>query len=651
MQLLRNSILLLAAALAISCAAGRKISRIRDGAVSARISMTEEQELPELAVGVQPPADTLVVEDPDGNKVLIMRAVKDENGEMVATDVIKAAVVTSRFRNVAERHGRVDLRFRITVPQDMQDSDWQLRFYPRLAMLGDTTELSPVYITGSRYRKAQLRGYQRYEKFLASIVSDTTVFIDRFQLEMFLKRNIPQVYRFRSDSSYVSESEFASAFGVTERQAADHYMDRIRLSLNRRRRERKDEMFRRYVRVPIVDCGLRLDTVIRADGGDLIYDYVQSIRTQPRLRKAEITLGGAIFEEDRRIYRIPESSPLAFYISSIGGLVDDTEHYLTRVIERKVELNTACYIDFKVNSAEILPKMSRNGEEIRRIKSNFVSIMENREFELDSVIVRASCSPEGSYDRNRQLSIRRSDAVSRYFNAFMKEWSDSVSAAYGVRYNLDDSYLHSRVHPVRFIAESQPENWGLLDVLVSRDTLLSPADRARYADLQSVGNPDERERRLHALPGYRYMREHLYPRLRTVRFDFHLHRKGMVKDTVHTTVLDTAYMAGVQAIRDADYERAVSLLRPYKDFNCAVAYCAMDYNATALQILERLERTDKVNYMLAILYSRRGDDRNAVECYIRSCAQNRSFVHRGNLDPEISVLIRRYGLNRQQEEI
>ena len=70
-----------------------------------------------------------------------------------------------------------------------------------------------------------------------------------------------------------------------------------------------------------------------------------------------------------------------------------------------------------------------------------------------------------------------------------------------------------------------------------------------------------------------------------------------------------------------------------------------------IQILEGLERTDRVNYMLAILYSRRGDDRSAVECYIRSCAQNRNFVHRGNLDPEISVLIRRYNLHAKQEEI
>ena len=146
------------------------------------------------------------------------------------------------------------------------------------------------------------------------------------------------------------------------------------------------------------------------------------------------------------------------------------------------------------------------------------------------------------------------------------------------------------------------------------------------------------------------MREQLYPRLRTVKFAFHLHRKGMVKDTVHTTELDSVYMRGVQAIRDRDYETALTLLRPYNDYNTAIAYVSLDYNASAMAILRQLEPTAQVNYMLAVLYSRRGDDQNAVQCYMRACRQDPSYVHRGNLDPEISVLIKRYALNKPKEE-
>ena len=632
---------------AASCGPSRKLDRIRDTSMSAAISMMEDGEVPELSVLDSPQQDTMVVEDLEGNKVMIMKAVKDENGEMVATDVIRAAIVTSKFRNVAERHGKVDLRFRITVPEEMQDGQWQLRFHPQLRIMDEITALSPVYITGDRYRMAQLKGYERYRKFLDSIVSDTTRFIDSFQLEMFIKRNIPAIYRFRNDSSVVSESDFASAFGVTQRQAIDHYMDKFKLELNRRKRERKDEVFRKWVKVPIVEEGIKLDTVIRSSNGDIIYDYLQTINTRPRLKKAEIILSGDIFEEDRKLYTMPPSEPLTFYISSFGGLVDEREKYLTRIMERKVELNTACYIDFKVNSSDIIVSMGTNRDEIARIKANFVSLMQNREFDIDSVVVKASCSPEGSFSRNRRLSEERSEAVSNYFNSFMKHWSDSVAREDGFVVDMDGRMARERIEPVRFISRSDPENWRMLDALVDADSILTDRERQRYAELSTIEDLDSREKELHSLDNYKYIREKLYPRLRTVRFDFHLHRKGMLQDTLKTTVLDSVYMAGVKAIKDSDYEKAVTLLRPYKDFNSAVAYCALDYNATALKILESMDRTDKVNYMLAILYSRKGDYRNAVECYMRACSQNRHFVHRGNLDPEISDLIKRYGLNKE----
>jgi tetratricopeptide (TPR) repeat protein len=163
-------------------------------------------------------------------------------------------------------------------------------------------------------------------------------------------------------------------------------------------------------------------------------------------------------------------------------------------------------------------------------------------------------------------------------------------------------------------------------------------------------NLDKRELMLRSQDFFPYMKQSLYPKLRTVKFNFYLHRKGMVKDTVHTTILDTAYMRGVQALKDMDYVKAIDLLISYDDYNTAVAYMGLDRNQNALRILEKMEKTDQVNYLLAILYSRFGDEQKAVEHYLKSVAQNPSYVYRGNLDPEISVLIKRYGLNQTEEE-
>lgn len=630
------------------CSSGRKIGALRSGQVSASLSLPREQSaLPEVDTA-ELQRDTMTVTDLNGREVTIMNAVKDENGEMVATDVLKAATVTARFRNVAERHGKVELCFQVIVPEAMQDSRWQLRFYPMMFLLGDSTALANVVITGKDYRQEQLRGYQHYERFLKSIIDDPDHFIRHHQLEVFIRRNIPQLYRFRRDSSFVSEEEFRSSYGVSGEQAIRHYTRMMSLRWNNRKISRKDLVFKKRVKVPIQTEGLRLDTVIQQPNGDFIYDYVQEVAVRPKLKKVDITLEGEIYEQADPVFRIPRSKPLTFYISSLSTLADGTERYLKRILERRVEANTACYIDFGAAQSDIDPELGNNASEIGRIKQNLRSLVENEVFEMDSITVTASCSPEGDWAYNERLSRRRSEAVSTYFGRFVRDCVDSLRREQGALIDLDGS-LETARQDIRFIARSDPENWRMLDELVRIDSLLLPEQKSRYESLRDR-EPDARERLLREESFYPHLREKLYPRLRTVRFGFFLHRKGMLKDTIHTTVLDTAYMQGVQAIRDRDYERAVTLLRPYKDYNTAVAYCSLDYNASALSILETLPRDDKVNYLLAIVYSRRGDERSAVECYIRSCQQNPSMIHRGNLDPEISQLIRLYGLNQEPSE-
>ena len=645
------------AALLLGCSAQKKLSYIRSESMGATLSLPGERLIPVADTVHRVIKDTLKFTDFDGKEVIIMNAIKDENGDMIATDVIDAAVVTARFRNVAERHGKVDLEFQVTVPAAMRDSKWQLRFHPDMYILEDTVSLDNIIITGADYRKAQLRGYQQYQKFINSIITDTTKFIDSWQLELFLERNIPQLYAMKTDSTFVSDEQFQSVYGVTEREAVIHYTNSLARRMNERRKSRKDEMFRRYVKAPIVTDGIRLDTVIVAANGDFIYNYIQTINTRPKLRKVDIVLSGDIFEQDEHLYTIPKSDPLTFYISSLSAFVDGTERYMTKIIERRVEANTACYIDFALGKDNIDESLGYNAEEIGRIKGNLRDLLENEKFDLDSITISSFASPEGTVRHNDALSLRRARSASSYFDSYVKQVRDSIRREYGVMINVDaagrESVSRAKDYTadIRFISHSGGENWDMLRSLVGRDEELSEYDKAEFEDLCNlVEDLDEREKLMSRCGSYRYLREHLYPRLRIVKFDFFLHRKGMVKDTVHTTVLDTTYMAGVQAIRDRDYETAVTLLRPYNDYNTAIAYCSMDYNASALSILETLDKTPQVNYMLSVLYSRSGNDEQAVKHYLRSCEQEPSYIHRGNLDPEISVLIKRYGLNRQDDD-
>ncbi len=651
-----------------SCAGPSKLQQIQTERLQASIGLVEDAST-SLSMTKGTPVydiarpDTLVVHDDDGREMIIMKAIKDENGEMVATDVINAAVVEARFRNVAERHGKVDIEFQIRVPKEMQDEQWQLRFYPRMHILEDTLHLDQVVITGAKYRKAQLKGYQQYEKYLASIITDTTRFINMRLLELFIQRNIPDLYAFKADSTDVADEHFnaildtkvagsfASEFGVTGRDAIEHYTNTISKRLNARRWEQREKMYRKYVKAPIVHEGLRLDTVITAANGDFIYNYVQTITTRPKLRKVDVVLSGDIFEQDKRLYEIPETEPLTYYISSLSAFMDGTPRYKKQITSRRVQANTACYIDFEQGSAEIDEDMSNNHFEIGRIKQNLASLIENKVFDLDSIIVTASCSPEGSVPFNTKLSQRRSESVSRYFEEYIRAYRDSLREENMVHVYFDgmaeEDIPGQTGNDVVFISRNNPENWRMLDVLIAQSDSLTANQKREYIDICEIRDLDAREEMLSRKPYYRFLREVLYPRLRTVKFDFHLHRKGMVKDTIQTTVLDEEYMAGVQAIRDRDYETAIQILRPYKDYNAAVAFCAMDYNASALAILETLPETDQVHYMLAVIYSRQGRDRDAVEHYLKACKLTPSYWHRGNLDPEIAALIKRYNLNRE----
>ncbi len=640
-----------------SCATQKKLQRLQNGETP-QVQLTlgnQPDYLPKVDETSSVTRDTLKVKDDDGRELIVMKAIKDEeSGEMVATDVIQAAKVTARFRNVAERNGRVDLAFQVIVPQSMRDSRWQLRFYPDMFMLGDSVRLDPVIITGAAYRKAQLRGYQMYEKFLSKIVNDSTKFINVRQLEIFLKRYIPQVFSYKTDTSFVSEQEFYSAYGVSERQAVEHYTNRFAKNLNKRRKAKMDKMHRKYIKSPIVTEGIRLDTVMISDDGEFIYNYVQTINTRPKLKKVDIILSGEIYEQDKRLYNIPRSEPLTFYISSISAFVDNTERYLTKVVERRAMANTESRIDFELGKSDIKPKYGRNLEEIAMIERTLASLVENATYDLDSITVRATASPEGPYAVNRRLAQRRSESVSSWFGKYVKSYRDSLVSARGVFAELgSDSFKDDSggLSDVVFTPRCIPENWDDLLTLVASDIVMNDNQKEEFVRIcESEKEPDRREVMLRKCTFYNYMKETLYPRLRTVKFNFYLHRKGMVKDTIHTTVVDSLYMEGVQALHDMDYASALSRLLPYGDFNAAVACVGMDRNATAMKILESLPDSDKVNYLMAILYSRAGDYQNAVNHYLKACHQNPSFVFRGNLDPEIYVLIKTYGLNSQEED-
>ena len=640
---------LIMALLVVSCGTARKAKSLKKDAVSVQITPTQYKTDGIDVDQMLMKADTIKIIDKNKEEQTLM-AYRTTDGDIFAQGVLDAVFVISNFKNVAERAGKVDLSFQILVPKELRDSKWQLRFSPTLEIMGEKEKLEPLFITGSDYRKAQLKGYQQYEKFLSRIISDTTVFINIHMLEIFLERNIPQIFAYKNDTTSVSDETFYSNFGVSEREAIEHYTNKYAKRRNENRKNKRASKFAKYVKQPIIEEGIRLDTILTNETGDFLYTYVQTINTRPGLKKAVITMSGEVYEEDVRVYQTPEIGPLDFYISSISSFADNmVVRYKTKVIERRASDNKEYRLDFLAGRSNLDLSLNENAGEILKIKEHLGSLVENQVYDLDSIVITASASPEGAWSLNKSLAHNRSKSITDYFKSYLKDYKDSLSRdLYEI--NLDSTYVAEKQDNILFASKSLPEDWSGLWQLVENDTVIPDKEKVQIYKLYDDDNYDNRELKLRGVASYNYIKKELYPQLRRVMFNFYMHRKGMVKDTVHTTIIDTTYMDGVKALVEMDYKKAIGLLSGYNDYNTAVAYLSMNMNATAYDILKDLEKNAKVNYLLAIISSRENRIQDAVKYYLESCRENPSYIHRGNLDPEISELIKLYKLHELLEK-
>lgn len=640
---------------ALSCSTRSKLTKVRRDNIGIETTLTNQTTIDEyFPLKEEKFRDTLTIIDPEGKRVNFMKATVDSNGTIYASEELQGAVVTARFRNIPERNGQVNVAFNITVPNYLVDTRWQLRFTPTLHILEEKMELEKVYITGIDYRNQVLRGYELYEKFLNSIITDSTELMYKELLEIFVERNIPALYAIKSDTNIVSPSAIG-VYEISFAQAREYYIKRIATYINNKKIRSKEKKFNKYIKDTLSYTGIRIDSIIE-DSHSITYCYSQKIRSRKGLKKIGLVVSGSIFEDGKMLYQIPHSEPLTFYISSFSTMCDEIKRYITEVIERKVHFSTSALVEFEAGSHTIDEKLGYNKEELHRIKENISELLDNKIYNIDSLVITARCSPEGSLKLNTTLARQRGESIKEYIQNHIDEyintfqnihnkhcipWDDSLMREVDFREELhfQSDIITSEVLTTRYI----PEEWSHLFNLIATDSTIR--QKENIFALNEVRDLDKREVLLSQISDYKYIKEHLYPKLRSVKFDFHLSRKGMVKDTVQTTVEDTLYNIGVQALKDKDYHKAISILGKYGDINSAIAFISLEYNASAMNILQNLPESPKRDYLLAILYSRMGNTSKAAELYLKACATDKSLIFRGNLDPEISKIIELYTLN------
>lgn len=262
-----------------------------------------------------------------GGEAIIMSAAEDENGEAVIRDSIIASIATARFTNISERMGMVDIAFVIKTDgaSDFMKENTQMRLRPRLTVLQDTLDLDRVYLTSKIYRDWQDEGYEKYRSYSESIVHDTTLFIRKALMNRFLDRNHHAVL---SDTTgyelYFLDTLSHGVYGITAKEASDHYVRHRAKIMNRRRIDQQEFVRAELIRAPYETAGMRLDSVITAPTNDIIYLYEYSLRTRPKMKKIVLDLSGEVYDTKGNVYMIDPPEPLTYYISSISSLVRES---------------------------------------------------------------------------------------------------------------------------------------------------------------------------------------------------------------------------------------------------------------------------------------------------------------------------------------
>ena len=374
--------------------------------------------------------------------------------------------------------------------------------------------------------------------------------------------------------------------------------------------------FNRFVKFPYPE-DTRLDSVVERRGM-MTYYYSEEIPTDETSKRMAITLQGRVEGIDESSYRMPASDTLTYLVSSMLSFVDTLPHYRIKVIDKYVTVQDRNYIQFFVGDTRVVDTQGDNRQQLDKITGLIRQIVEQQEFYVDTITLTAASSPEGGYAFNDRLSRGRAEALKQYL---VKRYGRGI-----------DTLL-----TVRWIAEDWPE----LTQRIRTDKSIENRE-AILVLIASEKNPDRREQAIRQRfpKDYAYIRSEIYPQLRAVNFRYNLRRKGMVKDTIHTTELDTVYACGVELLQKRKYAKALYILNDYNDRNTVVAHLSMDHNERALELLSTMPKDAVTEYLKAIACSRLGRKVEGREYFLEACKLDERMEYRGNLDPEIAELLK-----------
>ena len=429
-----------------------------------------------------------------------------------------------------------------------------------------------------------------------------------------------------------------------------------KIARNEARKAMKDEKYHDIVRFPF-NPDAELDTVIYA-ADQVKFLYSQKVPADENSARMKVYVVGNVLSGNGSKYPLPKSDTLTYLVSSMTKFIDKTPRYVRKIIARDAEANTSVNFYFPQNDFNLNETIAVNRKGVKKVKDLTLALMTDPVYRIDSLTLFASSSPEGSWRVNGEIAQKRAksirDVLVREFTALY----DSLSVGVNVEMDEAGNLIHREVKdeipdlPNLIKIRTIPEDWNKL-----RSLIVSDADFKGHKDaiLRIIDREQEPDRREWLIKSqykseYAYMLEKLYPIIRAVDFRFSLSRRGMKQDTIYTNEPDTTYARAVEYLEERKYEQALEMLRPYDDVNTAIAYMSLGYDKAALRIFEKSPQTADNKYMQAILQARLGNEEQAVRLLLGAVDMNAQMKFRANLDPELSELVKKYGLFKEEED-
>ena len=195
-------------------------------------------------------------------------------------------------------------------------------------------------------------------------------------------------------------------------------------------------------------------------------------------KKSTVLIGESIYGKGVKITPCPKVIEAIAIVNNIEGIAK---------------------INFPVSSSKIDLNLSNNRSEISKMENIINSIIDIESNIIDSIVVTASSSPEGSFLYNEKLAMSRSKSVKSY-----------LVNKLNIKLSSND------IIKTKCIAE----NWTGLENLVLASAVPNKTNIIRTL---SIRNLVQRERAMMALPEYSYIKRNLLPSLRFVKYQIYYH--------------------------------------------------------------------------------------------------------------------------------